>query len=56
VEEKTHTKITHIANANAYKESSNVVEEETHKNNITPKMSLYDWSLLIILITIAIYN
>ncbi len=33
-----------------------VVEEETHKKNITPKMSFYDWSLLIILDAYAIYS
>jgi ABC-type bacteriocin/lantibiotic exporter with double-glycine peptidase domain len=32
------------------------VEKETHKNNIMPKMSFYDWSLLIILVAYAIYN
>jgi hypothetical protein len=45
-----------IANAKTCKENSNVVEEETHKKNITPKISFYDWSLLIILVVYAIYS
>jgi hypothetical protein len=57
VEEKTHERNMRIANAKTCKENSNVVEEKnTHKNNITSKMSFYDWSLLLILYAYAIYS